>query len=79
LLLVPWADHATDNHEQIMKLIAQACDLRFRDGKENVYASEPDWTEKPFGRRACSLFFRKFGDPRWIDMSFMRCNREPAP
>jgi hypothetical protein len=28
-----------------------------------------DWSEKPFGRKATSLFFRAFGDPRWVDVS----------
>lgn len=73
LLFVPWTDEARDNPEQIMKLIAQACELRFRDGNENVYASVVDFTTKPHGRKACSLFFPKFGDRRWIDISFTPC------
>lgn len=71
LLLVPWEDRACDNREQLLKLIAQACNLRFRDGKDDIYKSAPDFTDKPHGRTACSLYFRKFGDPRWVDISFM--------
>lgn len=71
LLLVPWEGRARDNRDQLLKLIAQACDLRFRDGKEDIYKSVPDFTDKPHGRTACSLYFRKFGDPRWVDFSFM--------
>lgn len=73
LLMVPWEGRARENHEQILKLIAQACDLRFRDGQEDIYKSKADFTDKPHGRKACSLFFRKFGDARWVDLSFMPC------
>lgn len=73
LLMVPWEGRARENHEQILKMIAQACDLRFRDGEEDIYKSKADFTDKPHGRKACSLFFRKFGDARWVDVSFMPC------
>lgn len=73
LLLVPWEDRATSNHEQILKLIAQASGLRFRDGQEDVLKSTADFTDKPHGRKACSLFFPKFGDARWVDISFTLC------
>ena len=71
LLLVPWEERARPNHEQLLKLIAQACGLRFRDGYEDIYKSKADFTDKPHGRKACSLFFRGFGDCRWVDVSFM--------
>lgn len=74
LIFVPWEPHACDDtQEPLLKMIAQACDLKFRDGEENVLKSTPDWTEKPHGRRSCSLYFRKFGDPRWVDIGFMPC------
>ena len=73
LLLVPWTDSARPNHDQLVKLIAQACDLRFRDGKDDVVESIPDWSEKPHGRKAVSLYFRTPGDRRWVDISIMPC------
>lgn len=78
LLLVPWTDQAEDNHDQLAKLIAQAGGLRFRDGNEDIYQSVPDWSEKPHGRRSLTLFFKGFGDPRWVDISVLRC-RETTP
>ena len=71
LLLVPWEDRAGANHEQLLKLIAEACGLRFRDGKEDALESVPDFTDKPHGRKACSLFFRAPSDRRWVDISIM--------
>ena len=73
LLLVPWEDRARPNHEQLLRLIAQSCGLRFRDGQENVLKSTADLTDKPQGRKACSLFFPGFGDCRWVDISFTPC------
>lgn len=73
LLLVPWEERARPNHEQLLKLIAQACGLRFRDGHEDIYKSKADFTDKPHGRKACSLFFPGFGDCRWVDVSFIPC------
>lgn len=79
LLLVPWEDRARPNCDQIMKMIAQAGGLRFRDGKEDIYQSTVDWTDKPHGRKACSLFFPGFGDPRWVDVSMLPCKPVEAP
>lgn len=69
LLLVPWTDKAVANGDQLMRLIAQGCGLRFRDGKEDINTANVDWSDKPHGRKACSLFFPEFGDRRWIDIS----------
>lgn len=73
LLLVPWTEQARPNHDQLLRLIAQSCGLRFRDGQEDVLLSKPDWTEKPHGRRACSLFFPGSYDRRWVDIGIMPC------
>jgi hypothetical protein len=78
LLLVPWTEQAMPVHDQLVKLIAEAGGLRFRDGKEHVYESTPDWSEKPHGRRAVSLFFPQFGDRRWVDISVMPCGSTAA-
>ena len=78
LLLVPWEDRAKPNHDQLLKLIADACGLRFRDGKD-VMESTPDYTAMPHGRRACSLFFREPSDRRWVDISIMPCAEKAAP
>lgn len=77
LLLVPWEPTARPNHDHLVKLIAQAGSLRFRDGKD-VLESTPEWNEKPHGRRAVSLYFPGFHDRRWVDISIMPCG-EPIP
>lgn len=71
LLLVPWTEQAAGNHDQLLRLIADACGLRFRDGVEPVWQAKPDYTEKPHGRLACSLFFKEPSDRRWVDISIM--------
>lgn len=71
LLMAPWTEQARGNGEQILKLIAQACNLRFKDGEEDILKAKADWSEKPHGRKSCSLYFPRFGDRRWIDVSFV--------
>ena len=71
LLLVPWEESSTNNHDQLIKLIADSCDLRFSDGKENPIYSKVDWTNKPHGRKSCSLFFKGHSDRRWIDIAVL--------
>lgn len=73
LLLTPWEDRATPNHAQLLKLIAPACGLRFRDGQEDILKAVPDFTDKPHGRKSCSLFFPGAADRRWVDISFTPC------
>jgi hypothetical protein len=70
ILLTPWTEEARPNHDQLVRLIAQSCDLR-----ESVTNTKGDirWTEKPRGRRATSLHFPGFGDRRWVDISIMPC------
>lgn len=80
LLLVPWEDRAGPNGDQLLRLIADSCNLRFRDGVEPVWKATVDWKEKPHGRRACSLFFKDAKDRRWVDISIMPCTpKDPAP
>lgn len=72
LLLVPWEPQAANaSPERILRMLAESEGLRFRDGVEDIMKAKVDWTEKPHGRRAVSLYFRGFGDPRWIDVSVM--------
>lgn len=78
LLLVPWEERARPNREQLLKLIAQACGLRFRDGHEDIYQSKADFTDKPHGRKACSLYFAEPSDRRWVDISIMPCVAVPS-
>lgn len=70
ILLTPWTAEARPNHDQLVRLIAQSCDLR-----ESVKNKEGDlrWTEQPHGRRSISLHFPGFGDRRWVDVSIMPC------
>jgi hypothetical protein len=60
LLLVPWTEQARDNHDQR---------LLFKDGVKQLHKAVVDWSEKPHGRKSCSLYFPTFGDRRWIDVS----------
>jgi hypothetical protein len=78
LLLVPWTKEARGNNDQLLKLIADSCSLRFRDGVEPVYKAVPDYTEKPHGRKSCSLFFPGANDRRWIDISVLPAT-QPSP
>lgn len=73
LLLVPWEARAASNHDQLLKMIAEAGGLKFRDGEE-VLKATVDWSEKPHGRKACSLYFPGFYDRRWVDISVMPCS-----
>jgi hypothetical protein len=71
LLMVPWEKHCfAESAEQVLKMLAEGENLRFRDGVvDPIYKAKIDWTEKPFGRKSTTLFFRAFGDPRWVDIS----------
>jgi hypothetical protein len=73
LLLTPWEHRARPNHDQLVKLIALTCDLRFRDGELNILKAKPDFTDRPHGRRSVTLFFLNPRDRRWIDISIAPC------
>lgn len=73
LTLVPWEERAFPNHAQIMKLIAQACDLNFGDGVKDILEVVPVFKPRPHGRMACSLYFPGEYDRRWVDLSFAAC------
>lgn len=79
LLLVPWTKQASGHETQLLKLIAIACNLTLGDGEEDIYKASPKWTEQPHGRRSCSLYFKEFGDRRWIDLSVMPLAVDPTP
>lgn len=59
LLLVPWAAHCAKEHDALIKYIADVCGLKIQG----------DASDKPHGRKAWTLRFSDFGDPRWIDIS----------
>jgi hypothetical protein len=71
LLLVPWTEQAQGHDDQLVRLIADCCGLRFRDRNDDIMKSALDWHDKPHGRRAISLYFPAFGDRRWVDVSVM--------
>jgi hypothetical protein len=79
LLLVPWTKQASGHETQLLKLIAIACNLTLGDGEEDIYKASPKWTEQPHGRRSCSLYFKEFGDRRWVDLSVMPLVVAPKP
>ena len=64
LLMVPWTETARPDVNVIINMLAEACDLRV--------LGEP--SEKPHGRKTWTLVFKKFGDPRFVDLSIF-----PAP
>jgi hypothetical protein len=69
LLLVPWEERAGPNQEQLLRLIASACNLHVPVDANKVI----QWSRKPHGRIACSLHFPGFADRRWVDFSFTTC------
>ncbi len=71
LLLVPWTDEARANGDQLVRLIAGACGLHFRDGEVELHKATVDWTEKPHGRKSVSLLFPGTEDRRWVDVSIL--------
>ena len=71
LIMIPWEDRAhLMTAEQCIVMLAQGEKLRLTNGKEPKIG-EIDWTDKPHGRKATSLLFPEFGDPRWVDISIM--------
>jgi hypothetical protein len=62
LLVVPWTEKVSTEPQHIIDMICDKCGL-----KEN---GRPP-TQKPHGRLAYTLMFKKFGDPRFIDIGFM--------
>lgn len=71
ILLVPWTDAAKPNYDQLVRLIADAGGLRFRTG-DDIHTAPVDWSDKPHGRRAVSLFFPDPSDRRWVDISVVQ-------
>lgn len=73
VLLVPWEERAGGNHEQLIRLIAAACNLTI---PVKSVAGELNWNYKPHGRIAISLHFPGAADRRWVDISIMPTLRE---
>lgn len=72
LLMVPWDAHCMpESAERVLRMLAQAENLRFKNQTDEMkwHEAPVDWSDKPHGRKATSLFFRSFGDPRWVDVS----------
>lgn len=59
LLMTPWTDHAIRDVNLLVRRIADVTGTQMID----------EGKEKPHGRRAYTLVFPEFGDPRWIDLS----------
>lgn len=69
LLAVPWTEHARKDGEILVKRIAQAAGL-------TIHGSPSD---KPHGRKAWTLLFPTFGDPRFVDLSIFSVPDTSAP
>ena len=61
LLAVPWVAKGNLDAEQLVARIADATGLKVNGPP----------TEKPHGRKAWTLVFPGFADPRWVDLSIM--------
>jgi len=59
LIAIPWTESACAP-EHLLNRILDAANLRI---------TAPDTGDKPHGRMACTLKFKTFGDPRFIDLS----------
>lgn len=63
ILLVPWEQHAHRvDAKHIVERIADAAGL-------TPHGHPP--SDKPHGRKAWTLLFPGFADPRWVDISWM--------
>jgi len=70
LILVPWENHAcTESADRVVRMISEHLDLRI--------IGEPG--DKPHGRKAYTLVFRGFGDPRWVDLSVVPVPSKQMP
>jgi hypothetical protein len=75
LILVPWTEDATDKKaEQVIRLVADACDLTVGAHGSDAWDQPMKFTVKPHGRRAISLHFPG-KDRRWVDVSVVPCRR----
>lgn len=70
LLIVPWTDKASTEPQHIINMICSKCNL-----EENGHPP----TNKPHGRISYTLMFKEFGDPRFIDISFMPVSPQTLP
>ncbi|MDP1711013.1 MAG: hypothetical protein Q8K86_00975 [Candidatus Nanopelagicaceae bacterium] len=64
LLAVPWTENARMDTDILVQRIAHAAGLKIQ--------GEP--SDKPHGRKAWTLLFPTFGDPRFVDLSVMSPN-----
>jgi hypothetical protein len=64
LLAVPWTERARKDTDILAKRIAQAAGLTIQGAP----------SDKPHGRKARTLLFPTFGDPRFVDLSIMTPN-----
>lgn len=59
LIAVPWTEKACEGDHLVRRILA---------ANENLYEQgEPGI--KPHGRKSYTLMFKKFGDPRFVDLS----------
>lgn len=79
ILLVPWEPRAADVvAEQIIRMIADACDLSIHGLESPLDRSKPmDFTLKAHGRKAYTLHLPGAKDRRWVDLSVMPCRAAP--
>ncbi len=68
LLLVPWQERVQNDVDVVVSHIAHCTGLKLQ--------GEP--SDKPHGRKAWTLLFTTFGDPRWGDVSAFVPTRESA-
>ena len=62
ILLVPWVDKINEDYQHLIDIICNKCNL--------IENGHPP-TNKPHKRISYTLLFKKFGDPRFIDISIL--------
>ena len=68
LIAIPWTDRACDAPHLVRRIAAALDDLEVL---VKVRGDDDQGTPKPHGRIAWTLTVKKFGDPRFVDLSVM--------
>jgi hypothetical protein len=66
LVAVPWADKVSEPEHFVRRLLASTEDMLRAIHREDSEPGPP--SEKPHGRLTWTLCFKKFGDPRFVDL-----------
>lgn len=76
LIAIPWTERACDAPHLVRRFVAAFDDLEVL---VKVKGDANQGTPKPHGRTAWTLTFKRFGDPRFVDLSVMPLLPAEAP